>query len=994
MASSKKPTRKPSKSAEAPLAIRPSTAEDSAPSSDQGRVLVAGIGASAGGLEAFSQFLRALPANPGLAIVFVQHLAPHHKSALVSLLSSVTHLPVLQPLENVRLKSDHVYVIPPNRGLAIEDGTLVIHPRPTDRTQYSPIDTFFQSLAQAQGPDAIGVILSGTGSDGVEGVHAIKAAGGIVLVQDPATTKQDGMPRAAIAAGQIDLVLGPDALAGELARLAHNRPPEEEPRPRRAAPPLEPRQLEKVFALLRTSSGVDFSQYKLPTLQRRIQRRMALHKVQSLPQYIKLLEENPGEVGHLYQDILIHVTRFFREAESFAALSKEVFPAILDARQEDAPVRVWVPACSTGEEPYSVAMTLLECLGERGQNVPVQIFATDISETAIEQARAGFYPAAAVEELSPQRLQRFFTKADGQYRISKAIRDQCVFARQDLTRDPPFSRLDLVVCRNVLIYLGQAIQYRLIGVFHYALKAAGYLMLGSAETIGQHDDLFAVVDKKNRIFRKKLADLPADVQFTVPFVRPHGGRSPRSADDLHGGPTVVAEANRLILDRYSPPGVIVTEDMRIVHFRGQTGRFLEPASGDASLNLLKMCREGLLHGLRTALQTAKKKDAPVRREGLRVKTNGDFVNAAVEVVPLATAGEARHYLILFQTVAAPAPALRIAPRDRKRTQSGHSDEEVERLQRELVASREYLQSIIQDHEAANEELQSANEEILSSNEELQSTNEELDTATEELQSANEELNTVNDELHGRNEELARINSDLLNLLHGVQIAIVIVAGDLRIRRFTPAAERILNLIPGDIGRSIGHIKPNINCPDLERLILAVIDTVTVQQREVQDVQGRMYSLMVRPYKNVDNRIDGAVLALFDIDELRRHEQDAQQARELAEAVLNSVRTPLVVLDRELRVHSANAAFRSLFALDESDSKGRPLLELGRGDWNVAKLRKLLTKLLAEGSPFEEFEVRHEPPDSGVKRFRLGGRQISHGEHPASLALVEMHQVAE
>jgi two-component system CheB/CheR fusion protein len=959
-----------------------------APESLEQTFAIVGVGASAGGLEAFSQLLRALPDEPGLAIVFVQHVSPQHESSLAMLLTSITHLEVIQPTEDTQLEPNHVYLIPPNRTLALKGRTLLVQPRPTDRTQFTPVDTFFQSLAKERGSEAIGVVLSGTASDSVEGIHAIRAAGGTTLVQDPETAKQDGMPRSAIATGKVDLVLTPADIAVELVRLARGMAKGDSQPQRESALVLDAEHLDQIFAMLRSTSGVDFGQYKLPTLQRRIQRRMALHKVVSADQYLRLLQEDRAEVNQLYQDLLIHVTRFFREPESFKTLAEEIFPSILENRSGDTPIRIWVPACSTGEEPYSLAIALLEFLDNRSEGVPIQIFATDISETAIEQARAGLYTPAAVEDLSPERLRRFFTKMDGHFRINKAIRDLCVFARQDLTRDPPFSKLDLVMCRNVLIYLGQAIQSRLISVFHYALKPTGFLMLGSAETIGSQTDLFAVSDKKHRTYCKKLTNVAANVQFAVPYSPPQAGRRHRIGEEYRGADSVQAEANRLILDRYGPPGVIVNEDLRIVQFRGQTGRFLEPAPGDATLNLLKMCREGLLHGLRTALQNAKKKDGPVRREGLTVKTNGDFVNVTVEVVPLAPIGEGRHYLILFQDVTRVLPVVS-GPRKTK-AKSGSAKEfnqEIERLQRELVASREYLQSIIQDLEAANEELQSANEEILSSNEELQSTNEELDTAKEELQSTNEELNTVNEELHGRNEELARINSDLINLLNGVQIAIVIVGRDLRIRRFTPVAERVLNLIAGDVGRPIGQIKPDINCPDLEKLILGVIATIHVYQQDVLDSQGRTYSLTIRPYKDVNNRIDGAVLALYDIEDIRQHANKAAAAHEYAEAVFNTVREPLVVLDSELRIEQVNPAFSKMFQAGMADVKGRLIYELAGGQWNVPKLRNLLEEIVPRDTQFEGFEVEYKFANGETKRLLLNGRRILGSDKRPSLVLL-------
>jgi two-component system CheB/CheR fusion protein len=491
----------------------------------------------------------------------------------------------------------------------------------------------------------------------------------------------------------------------------------------------------------------------------------------------------------------------------------------------------------------------------------------------VEYARAGVYPESIVADVSPERLRRFFTKSDGGFRINKTVRDMCIFARQDLTRDPPFSKIDLIVCRNVLIYLGPVLQKRVMTVFHYALKPSGFLMLGAAESIGAHAELFAMADKRSKLYMKKAMAARAEMEFPVSeHANAHPERGRKGQPEQRPASTIQNEANRVILSRFSPPGVIVDNDLQIVQFRGQTGPYLEPAPGEASLNLLKMAREGLLYGLRTALHEARKTNSAVRKTGLHVKRNGHGRDVDVEVVPLTSSQEGRHFLILFEDAHPKEPAVELRPQRDKTGKRGRlrkadrEDARIAQLQDELAASREYLQSIIQDLEAANEELQSANEEILSANEELQSTNEELDTAKEELQSTNEELNTVNEELSARNEELSRANSDLVNLLASVQLAIVMVASDLRIRRFTPMAERVLNLIPSDVGRPISDIKPNIDCPDLEKLIQDAIDTFTIQERQVRDRSGNWYSLRIRPYKNVENRIDGAVLALIDRQE--------------------------------------------------------------------------------------------------------------------------------
>jgi two-component system CheB/CheR fusion protein len=554
-----------------------------------------------------------------------------------------------------------------------------------------------------------------------------------------------------------------------------------------------------------------------------------------------------------------------------------------------------------------------------------------------------------------------------------------------LTRDPPFSRLDLIVCRNVLIYLGQPVQNRLMGVLHYALKTGGYLMLGSAESIGPQTDLFQVVDKKLRVYQKSLADSYGEMRFSPPQPRTAAAAMPALRGEKHGVGSALNEANRLILDRYAPPGVIVTEDLRIVQFRGHTGRFLEPAPGDASLNLLKMCREGLLHGLRTSIQGAKQRDAPVRREGLKLQTDDQTYDVAVEVVPLTATDEGRHYLILFQErPPAKAPPLRVhKPKSRKRG-AWVDEEEVERLQNELIASREYLQSIIQDLEASNEELQSANEEILSSNEELQSTNEELDTAKEELQSTNEELNTLNEELHARNDELARTNSDLTNLLHGVNLAIVIVDNGLRIRRFTPVAERVLNLIPGDLGRPITHVKPNIDCPDLEQLVRQVAETASTMTREVRDLEGRTYTLAIRPYKDVDNRIDGAVLALFDTDEVRRHQRDAQAALAALSSVLDSLPQPVaLLLPEDRRIQTANAAFCELFGLTRGDAQGKSLDQIAPGADLAAALKDVKERGLGQ--------FRMSPTGSGPLRAEL--RPLQPTDSRPGLVALTIHKSA-
>jgi two-component system CheB/CheR fusion protein len=940
---------------------------------------VVGVGASAGGLEAFSQLLEALPSTADVAIVFVQHLSPQHESALQALLASRTPLPVIQVVEGLRIESRHIYVIPPNVQMGIKEGVLHLLPRPFDRTQFTPIDFFLQSLARWAHNRAIGVILSGTASDGAAGIREIKAAGGITFAQKPRTAKYDGMPRAAVATGMVDLVLSPQEIAEQLAHIqTHPYLGQPALTPSDSEIPVTEAQLGEIFTLLRRVSGVDFRQYKMPTIKRRLLRRMALHRLTDSSAYIRFARENQKEVHALYQDLLIHVTRFFREPDSFSALTTEVFPDIVESRSEEEPIRIWVPGCATGEEAYSVAMALLENLGDQAGSRRLQIFATDVSESAIDTARAGVYPMSISADVSPERLKRFFTKNDGAYKVSKALRDACVFARHDLTRDPPFSRLDLIVCRNVMIYLDPALQKRLMAVFHYALKSTGFLMLGPAETTG-HQHLFAVVDKRWRLYRKAALDTSLPINFSIeryPHL-PVGVAPPRSTPKPDGR-SLHEEATRLLLQKYGPPSVVVDENLQIVQFRGQTGRFLEPASGEPNLNLLKMAREGLLFPLRSALQIARRKHRTVRKENVSVRRNGDWHDINIEVLPL-SAGGGRHFIVTFDEA---------TPEGRPERRSGgrrpgargitrrESDERIAGLTRELAASREYLQSIIQELEAANEELQSANEEILSSNEELQSTNEELDTAKEELQSTNEELNTVNEELHSRNEELSHVNSDLVNLLATVDITILIVGDDMRIRRFTPTAERVLNLIPGDVGRPVGQINTNIVAENLESLIRETIDTMTPRELEAQDRQGHWYSLRIRPYKNVDNRIDGAVVTVMDIGAVKRYQEQLERSRAHLVEVIEILREPALVLDEVMTIRAVTEAFLETFHLASSDVAGKVLVDIGKKRWNAPGLRALLKQMFEANGAIETGVIEHDfVGDGRMRRLRVTGRRI-------------------
>lgn len=947
--------------------------------------VVVGLGASAGGLDALRRLIASLPEDLEVAVVVVQHLSPSQKSMLPDLLGSVAHLPVLGVERGMALRTGVVHVTAPGQAIELENGALRVPQSGTNHVQH-PIDRFFTSMARQQQHRPVAVVLSGMATDGVQGLREVKTAGGITMAQDPSTARFDGMPRAAIETGLVDVVASPEDLADEIVHFA--RHPCVVSFGEHVASEQTPEadvdgSLDDIFRILRERTGVDFSHYKSPTIRRRLQRRMLVNRVDRVDHFVQLLERDPEEAMELHRDLLIHVTRFFREPKTFEVLKEQVFPKLVAEADASHALRVWVPGCATGEEPYSVAMALLECLGGSA-HVPVQIFATDLSETAIEHARVGVYDDRIVDDVSEERLQRHFVRLDGGYRISQQVRDMCVFARQDLTRDPPFSHLDLVICRNVLIYLGPKLQDRLIHTFHYALREGGHLMLGSSETPGHRDSLFEAVDKKNGLYVRNSAARPPNVDFS--FATRTRQPDQRSAPEPRGRRSRPTDVDRLLLDRYAPPSVLVNDELVILQARGGTSAYLQLPSGDVSLQLFKMAKQGLLHPLRAALQEASSQGVPVRREGVRVEVDEVEREIDVEVTPLVRGGSERHFLVIFDER---SPQLRAASPVHRPSDGQADDERVSQLEQEVIATREHMNGIIHDLENTNEELQAANEEILSSNEELQSTNEELDTAKEELQSANEELNTVNDELHMRNQELSHVNGDLVNLVASVGIAIVMVDLDMRVRRFTKEAEEVFNLIGGDVGRPIAHIKANVEVPDLSDVMTDVIHSVTTVEREVCDREGRWYRMRVRPYKSLDNRIEGAVLVLMDIDALKRHEAETAAARDYAEAVVEMVRHPLVVLGTDLRVRSVNHAFADVFGQPKTRAEGRRIYDLYDGQWDVPALHRLFEKALPERRHVRDYEVSAELPGLGPRTLRVDGRQVEGRPGREDLILLAM-----
>lgn len=956
---------------------------------------IVGIGASAGGLEAFKQLFQALPEQTGMAFVLVQHLAPTHPSALAEILSRETKMPVAEVQGEAEVLPNHVYVIPPDRSMVIAGGMLQLLPRQPG--VHRPVDQFFRSLAKEQGERAIGVVLSGTATDGTLGLEAIKAAGGITFVQN-ASAEHEGMPHSAIAAGCVDFVLPPKEIAQELIRIGQHP---------RATPELQTEQLvdrqylAQVVQVLLNATGVNFTGYKFNTLYRRVTRRMVFQKKESLVQYVEYLRQTPAEVDALYQDILISVTSFFRDKESFEALKTTVFPRLLKDRARSDPVRLWTLGCSTGQEAYSLAMAFTEAAEAAGSSAPLQLFASDLNAAGIEKARAGVYPMDIAQDVSPERLRRFFTEVDGSYRISKSIRESCVFSRHNVLADPPFSRIDLISCRNLLIYMEPELQRQIMPTLHYALKPAGCLWLGGSETIGPFRNLFEAEDVKHKIYARKPNAGPERGLFPLQHgAAPRPPFVPMTAR-LGEGVDLNREADRLLSAKFAPPGVLVSADLDILQYRGDTGPFLAPAPGKASLSLLKMLREGLLVGVRAAVLRAGKDGIPMKEAGLRVKSGGGWIEVCVEVIPIKGGGKDGGFLVLFDDGRGgrpPSAAGEEADEMARQVLSMSGalgsltapwlDTDHAHLTQELAATREFLQSVIEQQEAANEELQSANEEVQSANEELQSTNEELETSKEEIQSSNEELATVNDELNNRNAELDRVNNDLVNLLGSVQMAIVMVGPDLRVRRFTPTAGKLLNLIPTDVGRPLADIQLNLHrLTDLESLMGEVLDTVSAREREVQDKRGCWYSLRLRPYRTLDNKIDGVVVMLVDVDAMKR-------AHAYTESIVATVREPLLVLDKNLCVQTASRSFYETFRVTPDGTENRGLFELGNGQWDIPELRRLLEEVVPRDNQVNDFEVEHEFEHIGKRTMMLNARRLMQATDQAPLILLAIEDVSQ
>jgi two-component system CheB/CheR fusion protein len=952
---------------------------------------VVGVGSSAGGLEAVQNLFRALPSDTGMAFVVVPHLEPSRESSFPDILAKVTLMPVTEVKDGMRVEAGHVYTIPGNGNLTLSQGCLRLTPRSDILPHSLAIDPFLLSLAKDQKNLAIGVILSGSGSDGAHGITAIKAEGGITFAQDK-SAEFDSMPEAAVGTGCIDFVLPTDEIARELYRIGQH--------PMMASAELErendirtsvgddkkPKDvLLEILNLVRKSAKIDFTSYKSNTIRRRISRRMLVCRIDKLEDYYTFLENHPSEVVALHKDLLINVTSFFRDPEAFKALEKEILPRVMKNRPLNSPIRIWVAGCSTGEEVYSIAMCLLEFLGDTRQNCTIQIFGTDVSDQAIAMARSGIYPESVMADISEDRRRRFFTPVGRGSQISKTVRELCVFAKHNVAEDPPFSNMDLVSCRNLFIYLLPILQKRVLSLFHYALTPRGFLVLGSSESIGPAEALFSPVDTKHKIFAKKLATGQPRFHFsTGTSTKADNGNNQLTAKQSES----LAEFNltlaidRALVSRF-PDGVVINEDMDILQVRGHTGTYLEASPGNMSNNVLKMARPALVSGLRSAIHRARQENCLIRKQGVPLATDGDPLMVSIEVTPIQESEtNGRYFFVSFSKSFA-----RAAPIFKRKTHSKGSDTSLQivELEKELASTHEYLQSLIEKAQTDNEELRAANEEITSSNEELRSTNEEMQTSKEELNSVNEELSTVNDELQNRNVQLNQLNGDINNLIESVAIPVVIVGRDLCIRRFTPAATKVMKLVPTDVGRPIADIKTNIDIPDLIPLLTRAFKNDPVEEREVRDSKGCWYSVAISPYWTVETYIDGAVITLFDIDAMRRALDNLAKVNveleQFAYVASHDLQEPLrlasTYLELLLRRHS-----------DKLDEEAREYIEVAMK--SAKRMKNLIEDLLVFSRTGKE-HLKYEPIDCSVlvdktiaslsPRLKEAHAEVTHSELP-------------
>ena len=855
--------------------------------------LIVALGASAGGLEALESFFKHLPNDTGMAFVVVVHLDPEHVSLLPELLQRLTKMKVVAIKDGMKIQPNSVYVIPPKHNLSLLNSQFQLFNFPQPRTSYLPIDYFFRALAQDQGSHAVAIVLSGTGSDGSQGVKAIKAENGMVMVQDEASAKYDGMPHNAKATGLADFVLSPDKMPDKLIQYTQHRPNLFLSNKDMAINLND--SLQKILILIRNQTGHDFSLYKTNTIFRRIERRMSVHQINDILEYLQFLQNNEREINTLFKELLIGVTSFFRDTEAFKILRTQVLPDYIKDKSDDYTIRIWVPGCSTGEEAYSIAICMQECLSAAKRDMKVQVFGTDIDDEAIEMARSGLYSTAIIDEIGEGYCKRYFTKENGQYRIKKSVRETLVFATQNLIKDPPFTKLDLICCRNLLIYFSQELQKKVFPVFHYSLNEGGILFLGSSETTGHSDQYFTNIDKKWKIFKRKSHQGTEMTQLAMTgsssFLNDNTDENkPLSSPYTKNHPMLqIVEA--VLRQSSAASCVVIDSEKNIIYVHGRLGRYLDPAEGYLSSNLLQMARtEQLRNELTNCLRKATISKKKVQKKAIALQTDGEKSSLDLSVIPLQ---DIAYFENLLMVVFEQTPELAQVEPD-KLSVTCSTDQDTVKLQQELKTTRDNLHTTIEDLETSNEELKSSNEELQSTNEELQSTNEELETSKEELQSLNEESTTVNAELQSRIDELSQTNDDIKNLLNSTQIATLFLDTELKIRRFTPKMTDIISLMPTDINRSISHFSSCLEEIKLTEHASQVLKTLDKIELEVNDDKGRFYKMRVLPYRTSNNVIDGVVISFEDVTQLKSIENSLRSNEQRYKSLFDNC--PVAVLE--------------------------------------------------------------------------------------------------
>ena len=931
---------------------------------------VVGIGASAGGLEAFQTFFTHMPSDADLSFVLVQHLDPDHETLMPELLAKCTSMPVEQVEDETPVEPNRVYFIPPNATLTIDGGVLRVQTPLEPRGHRMPIDNFFRSLAEDQGGNAICVILSGSGSDGTLGLRSIKEHGGMAIAQEPENAKFDSMPSNAILTGMVDYVLPVAEVPGCLIEYARymnefrKRPPDG----LRAEASDE---MARICAILHRKTGHDFSRYKRTTLARRIQRRMQVLQTESVKNYVARLEEDPKETSLLFKDLLIGVTQFFRDPEAFKSVARSVVPALLMGKGSADTVRIWVTACSTGEECYSLAMILCEEMSRLKLTPRIYIFATDIDQHALDIARQGRYPEGIVDQVSAERLQRFFDKRDNTYEVKKSIREMCIFSQHDLIRDPPFSRLDLIACRNLLIYLESDIQKKLLSLFHYSLRGEGFLFLGPSENAATHSALFRSVDKRHRLYRRNDNGVASfiNVPLTNLTTQRHPKQEGLEQSTMSKEQTATKVIERTLLENYAPPCIVINEQADIIYFSGRTGRYLEHPVGTPNINAISMARKSLRIDLRTAIHKAIKTQSEVVRSNIAIEVEGGRQRLNLVVRPSTEFGlNSALYIVVFQELGPVIDSEHASTAPRSEAEESL----VQHLEDELRNTKEHLQVTVEELETSNEELRSSNEELLSMNEELQSTNEELQTSKEELQSINEELETVNSELRKKLEELDKANSDLENLFGSTDIATIFLDKDLLLKGFTPAATRLFRLINTDIGRPLTDITTRFVNEDLRSEIVDVMKTSKALEREVHPRDGDdWYQMRILPYRRLDGSNDGVVMTFSDVSEQKLAQQritelnrDLKRRYETLSALLETIPVGIAIShDPNCETIITNAAASEMLGItpgsnaSKSGSKNLPFKIHSKGQ-EVKSQDLPMQRAAVTGKPCadEEFEV--------------------------------------